>query len=109
MSNFLDNPDKTCNFQLCWPIIPLAGGWEPGKEENWPYGIATRPSSLGKLIIGRDMNYHYSKTKLVGSIKVYPQRLVRIVVDKGEKVAQGLLNAFEKCRFLEGQHFKLHF
>lgn len=68
MSDFLVNPHKACDFQLRWPVIPLGGSHKPEKEEDWPHGVAARPASLGKLVIGRGMKYHHSKAEFLGGI-----------------------------------------
>ena len=68
MPDFFDHPNKTCNLELCRPIVLLRGDEEPREVEDWLNGAAAWPTSVGQGFVGTGMKNHCSKAKLLGGI-----------------------------------------
>lgn len=86
MPDVFDHPNKTCNFKFCWPIILFYSGEEPKNEEDRLNGAFVWPTAVGQGFVDSYMKYYCSKAEFLEGIQVYPQRLVRVVVDKGRKM-----------------------
>lgn len=109
ISNFLDHLYKTRNFKFYWPILFLSGGEEPIKEENRLNGATAWPTSVRSDLVSNDMKHYHSKTEFLKGVHVYLQRFVKVVIDKSGKIAQCILNALKRGKFLRHQQSKLYF
>lgn len=87
MPDFFDYPNKTRNFKLCWPIVLLCGDKELREEEDKLNGVFVWPMPVGQGFVGSYIKYHCFKAEIFGCIQVYPQHLVRVVMDKSRRVA----------------------
>lgn len=68
MPDLLNYLDKTCNLELCRPVILLGGGKEPKKKEKWLNQATTRPTALKQIFNGRGIKDYHSEFKLFGGI-----------------------------------------
>lgn len=109
MPDFFDYPNKTCNIELCQPIVLFCDSEEPRKIEDCLNRAAAWPMSIGQGFVSGDIKNHYFKAKFFGGIQVYLQCFVKVVVDKSRKMAWGVLNILEKSKFLRHWHSKLCF
>lgn len=90
--DFFDYLYKSCNFKLCQIINFFSNSKKPKKEENRLNGAAAQLMFVAQDFVNSNMQYHYFKAKFFKGIQVYPQHLVRVMVDKSGKKAQGVLN-----------------
>lgn len=107
MFDFFDHPNKTCDLDFYQQIVFLYDDEESREEEDWLNGTATWLTFVRQGFISSDIKNHYSKTKFLKGIQVYPQCFIGVVIDKGGKVAQGFLNTLEKNKFLGRWHSEL--
>ena len=68
MSDFLNNPNETRDFEFCRLVIPLSGGEEPRKKEKWLDRAAARPTALRQILIGGSMENHGSEPEFLGGV-----------------------------------------
>ena len=103
MSDLFNHPHKTCNLELCRPVILLGGDEEPRKKKKWLDQAIARPTALRQIFIGRGMKDNCSEFKLLGGVQVNPQGFIGVMMYKSRGVAQGLLNALERRMLLESR------
>lgn len=92
MSNFLYHPHKAGNLKLCRLIVYLRRGRELRNKEYWVDSIGKWPMSFWNSFVGSSMKDNGSKTKFIGSIQVYPENLLKIVLYQDGRLVQGFLN-----------------
>ena len=85
MFQLLDNPYKACNLQLIWLIVFLNYCQKPEEEQNRLHGSAGRLIALEQHVFS-SMEGHCTKAKLFGGVKVFPNRSIRIMLDKGRRL-----------------------
>lgn len=87
MPDFLNHLDKTCNFKSWRPIIFSGGSEKPKGKEKWLDQSFAGLTALRQILLGRDINHHCSKSKILGSVQINPQSFVGVAIFKSRKVA----------------------
>lgn len=92
MSYFFHHPHKAGNLKFWRPVVSFHRGEEPKKKEDWLDSVSGWPTSFRDGLARDSMKNNGSKAELFGSVQVYLEDLLKVVIHQGRKLASNFLN-----------------